>query len=722
MRSILARSIAARAICSCVAVASSGAEASSVWGELVARHAAGIPNSRYTHAVRFGEHQADAITLVHSRDAGAMLQVLAFDSRTRTFGTVELVPLRSDCGSGGWKVLPVAISSTKEAEGIAISCSSNGSMQIIRGWPPALDLSTFVGNGYVQFVADLDRDGGLEAAIYRTSPFPHRLVAVELRTGAEEWHFEGSFVDSLGALGQLDNDPAWELVMSDFASDGVVLDGASGAVEFEYAGGFDYRILSGNIDEDALDEFLVISGSMVTAFDSGPVRPVWQDDGPTSFGYLDDALLDVDGDEIDELWIREGSILKAQSLPERTDLRELDLGFGAGRWLAMDVDGDSSPDILTMPSHSAPFVTSRDVSTGAVTSRTPAMTARPEWIEIADLDGDSDNEVALGWTNESSAASSQSVFLQVFDERTGHVHSRRVLEDFGEETREVLAFGLGQFDDDAALEIAAMVRTRGDRDRTIQVRDAATWELQWTGRVADVGYITNFSTISSPDGEFDLVVGFVTGTNDVGAVVLDGRTGSEEWRTLVHPGSALAPTIIPSDVDADGESELTLASEDGIWSYGSDGEFEQSISLSSLDAVHDASSRTLLVLRPFGQAATVFDLATLQIRGTLDLSRDDGALGCVVSVAPRTAMAVYSDLFARMIDLESLEVFDIELPFEPALHPWLYQGHACASLPSSTSSHGVLAVATDYGYARYRLFAEDVVFGGLGGGFESPSP
>src|SRR4029079_10635585 len=91
-------------------------------------------------------------------------------------------------------------------------------------------------------VADIDADGRLEAVLGSSDNFAQngQIFAVDLLTGAPEWSRSSA---GAIALANLDADPALEIVLG--AAPGRVLDGATGALDWEYPGGFGRSVAAG---------------------------------------------------------------------------------------------------------------------------------------------------------------------------------------------------------------------------------------------------------------------------------------------------------------------------------------------------------------------------------------------------------------------------------------------------------------------------------------------
>ena len=120
-------------------------------------------------------------------------------------------------------------------------------------------------------VADVDSDGALELVGLAGYPWgPRQIAIIDATTGATEW------IDSVPAQGlgiaQLDTDPALELIVR--REQGVVIDGATRAQEWNYPPGFGGLTVVGRFSDATSIQFASFDAgaltSRLTIFRGGP--------------------------------------------------------------------------------------------------------------------------------------------------------------------------------------------------------------------------------------------------------------------------------------------------------------------------------------------------------------------------------------------------------------------------------------------------------------------
>src|SRR5690606_7415364 len=127
------------------------------------------------------------------------------------------------------------------------------------------------------------------------------LRAHDLATGALAWQLAQVEANEI-LLAQMDGDPALEIIVSAVKQGGLVLDGATQAVDWSYKDGFGYHVVSGQFQPGGGAQFVGAGDNRFTLFQSAPWSPLWDE-----VGFLAYALgaADIEGDGIDELLIGE---------------------------------------------------------------------------------------------------------------------------------------------------------------------------------------------------------------------------------------------------------------------------------------------------------------------------------------------------------------------------------------------------------------------------------
>ncbi|WP_440225472.1 hypothetical protein ACQQ2N_09495 [Dokdonella sp. MW10] len=127
----------------------------------------------------------------------------------------------------------------------------------------------------LELVADIDGDGSLEMVV-RTSTgswSDQKVAALALESGQIKWVSQYGSDNGNVAAGQLDADPAMELVLA--GTPGRILDGASGALEWSYPSGFGPRVIVGRFGDDPTKDAIVAGlFESVILFRSQPYSPV----------------------------------------------------------------------------------------------------------------------------------------------------------------------------------------------------------------------------------------------------------------------------------------------------------------------------------------------------------------------------------------------------------------------------------------------------------------
>lgn len=215
---------------------------------------------------------------------------------------------------------------------------------VYSGWPLALR-SQFRTQGVPSsaICRDVDGDGSVEIVVSESwSPSP-LLRAYNPNTGMELWSTVASNNSAMVAA-QLDGDIALELVAG---SD--VVDGATRAIEWQYAPGFGRYLAAGNLDGDGFDDFIGggISGPL-RGFGSDPLASLWS--LPLEHGLGGVALANTDGGPPDEviradsqginLWIHD-----AQTLAPIRTIQTPPAVMGIWYPYAGDLDGDAEMDL-----------------------------------------------------------------------------------------------------------------------------------------------------------------------------------------------------------------------------------------------------------------------------------------------------------------------------------------------------------------------------------------
>ena len=179
-----------------------------------------------------------------------------------------------------------------------VSVGFDGAVRQYSGWPLVETHSINIGKGPLggAAIGDIDADGDLELL---TSPYFDGLRAHDLATGALAWQLAQVEVNEI-LLAQMDGDPALEIIVTAYEQGGLVLDGATQAVDWSYKDGFGYHFASGQFQPGGGAQFVGAGDNRFALYQSAPWSPLWDEVG---FNVYALAAADIEGDGIDELLI-----------------------------------------------------------------------------------------------------------------------------------------------------------------------------------------------------------------------------------------------------------------------------------------------------------------------------------------------------------------------------------------------------------------------------------
>lgn len=399
---------------------------------------------------------------------------------------------------------------------------------------------------------DLDGDGDLELALCDED----NLYVRSFTTGVESARRYG-FGCTQVLSGQLDADPAMELVLVGNAVGGIVLDGASLGIQWVDLAGFGARATLADVDSDGNVEIIHYRAddNDLVAVEPGPSAAHWEIEG-CSPEYLDSTDIDGDGDR--EVLAYDGNVFGGlAAIDEATGvpLWILELGFEPRAVAAGDFHGDDVPGLAVVGSDDyygeSNDVFVFDLSTLLPRSRTPALSSQLATFVVGDLDGDSapDLVAAFGGVGYGSEAS-RLAYFDILDRRLDWV------EPVDRSTHHL---ALGQADVDPQPEIC---RTSSGyySERSVRCEDSLTHVVQWE---------VEFQSEDSPgqvafldlDGSAPSEV--AVPTDDGFVYAFEGLSG---WLRWASPASASVSTTLQlAEVGGGGLPELLSGSSAGYY-------------------------------------------------------------------------------------------------------------------------------------------------------------
>lgn len=303
---------------------------------------------------------------------------------------------------------------------------------------------------------DADRNGTVEAIVAgRDGLSSHDLV-----TGSTQWSIAGY---SPGIdVGQLDDDPALEIVQ--VGSVGSVIDGATRAVDWQYAGGFGGAVAVGRVGPGGARGF--VTGDALTWFRAQPYSPLWS----VKRNVQQLHTFDIDGDLVDEVIVGNASFTEIYD----SETQEVLYMLNGGRNLVLgDVDRNGSVEAVGwfyVGNDSVSGVLGLDGTAIAADANETGLLSRVA-IDDADADGIPEALVISGGRSERG-------WLRGLDLIDGRERWRKNLDGIDplNQPLSIRAQRVAQLDGDSAKEIVLAARN-SFRTRLV-VLDGASREPQ----------------------------------------------------------------------------------------------------------------------------------------------------------------------------------------------------------------------------------------------------
>lgn len=393
-------------------------------------------------------------------------------------------------------------------------------------------------------VADVDADGQPEIVALTGSSFwsPLYPTILDYATGSVKWMSSEPASDVV--VGQFDGDAALELVLA--STPGRVIDGATHAVEWSYAGGFGERLLIGRFGNDDKLGFATVANSRdrVQVFRSQPYSPVSEIKAniPSGVGSMATVRMTPSGaDQIaigNASWQKLVTIFDPRSGAELLSVDGQQSYFEVNAIAASDLDGDGRSELVI---GSREISALRVVDLGTLQDDYVKKGAYGSYSAVArgDLQGNGGDQVAVLYRSGGSYDRGANVF--VLDSGSGSLlRSREGI--FTSYSSSGVRIAIGQLDTDAQKEIVLVGAEYNDG--MVVAIDGNTLEEQWrvnkcSGSISPVGSNspTGLALIDvNGDGKDDVVVT----TYDGRIVVLNGINGGVLWQSITLSGATAA--------------------------------------------------------------------------------------------------------------------------------------------------------------------------------------
>jgi len=229
---------------------------------------------------------------------------------------------------------------------------------------------------------------GVPRVVVRTDS---QIGVYDVTTGTQNWLQPSSGSGDI-TLAQLDADPALEIVLADSAP-GLVLDGATGLVDWQYPDSFGYLLTSGALGPGNANEF--VGGSYQVAFFSGaPYSPLFAYTDGLYFNVTALTAGDVFSDGHNQVLFA-GSNGGVQAIDGSTGLvTPLPNANFPSKYLALaDVDGTGTNAILFADESNVGVASAQ---TGAVIWQATSRVSQFNVAAVGDINADGTSELLTG--------------------------------------------------------------------------------------------------------------------------------------------------------------------------------------------------------------------------------------------------------------------------------------------------------------------------------------
>jgi outer membrane protein assembly factor BamB len=488
-------------------------------------------------------------------------------------------------------------------------------------------------------IADIDGNGSLEVVLCE----PDVLRVLDYETAASLAVKYGFGCSDL-ALGQADDDPALEIALAGNSLGGMLLDGATLAVEWADLAGFGNHVRLVDVDHDGRDEIVAASsdGSTLRAVEPFVGSPIWQ----ISVGgvsALEAADLDGDGDpEVlygDDYY---GELFALDETSGATLWTSTPVGYYS-QVLAMaagDINLDGETEVVWSVSGYDTLAQRLVVLSGAdghVETQTDQWSGPMVGLFAGDANADGRLELVTGCTASGSYYSSDGGFVVYFDAATHDIVYVSPTLGQGGFYNAITRILLHQLDQDSALEVCALYQANYSEQR-LRCDDGQShleeWEIAFASSVYPISLVAaELDGDSSPE--------LLIGTGNETVYALEGASGWLRWESPPLGDSSSLSNLRVGDVLGDSAPEVVAASNADYY-Y-------------SPVVIFDAAGS--LASGPWNQHATALDLA--QLDGDPQLEIVVGTQSGTIAVLDPATGALQTQIASYPDPITALRVADV---------------------------------------------------------------
>lgn len=331
----------------------------------------------------------------------------------------------------------------------------------------------------VKAVADVDADGRLEiVATNRMTGLSDYPAIYDYETGELEW--TGSVPVHALSAAQLDDSPAWELILS--AETGLIVDGATHETKWSHSGDFGYEIAIGHFGDDPERlTFAANHSSHIEIFGADPFRSITQFPVSGMAKGISTAPWPTHGDRIALADQLSGNIaLYDPRTGERVTATQMPpFDIGVSQVAVADLDGDGHLELVYgsgLAHTGTDWLRAIDVETLEIDYARPSELGPHAAVALGDLSGEDRQEVVYVTLNGSGRPPLDGPILRVLNGDTGGVVRTRTRVIEGS-VFYVPRVSVAQLDSDPALEI--VVAATNFYSTEVAVLDGVTLQDQW---------------------------------------------------------------------------------------------------------------------------------------------------------------------------------------------------------------------------------------------------